>query len=98
MLNNTTESKIDPLENRIALRKAMLQVTGVRLKSKGRVPKDLEDQIRASIIACFDCQCSEFCRAWLAKASEGAIVPKFCLNFETFERWRAIDNPHEVSL
>ena len=88
MTDSPFEETVRAFEERMALRRKMLKVTGVKLKTK-RVPKDVEDMIRDSIFACNDCTSEDACRHWLDTAPEGEPPPAFCPNKETLEKLKA---------
>lgn len=92
---NDFETVVDAFEDRMALRKTMLQVTGVRLGKMRSAPQDLEDSIRVSIITCYECQSGENCRAWLAIATQGMSAPEFCPNQDTIKHLNATGYTHE---
>ena len=60
MTSSLFETTIGAFEERMALRRKMLSVTGVKLP-KRRIPKDVEDEIRNSIINCYECKSGDTC-------------------------------------
>ena len=88
MTSRLFETTIGTFEKRMALRRKMLNVTGVKLP-KRRIPQDVEDEIRNSIINCYECKSGDTCATWLATATEGAPPPKFCPNRDSILRLKA---------
>lgn len=79
---------IGAFEERMALRRRMLSVTGFRLP-KRRIPQKVEDRIRNSIINCYECKNGDTCASWLTTVEDGVPPPSFCLNRDTVLRLRA---------
>ena len=88
MTTSLFETTIGAFEKRMALRRKMLNVTGVTLP-KRRIPKDVEDKIRDTIINCYECKSGETCASWLATADDGVPPPAFCPNRDTILRLKA---------
>lgn len=79
MTSSLFEATICAFEERMALRRKMLKVTGVKL-SKRCQSQDAEGKIRDSIINCYECKSGETCVRWLATAADGVEPPEFCPN------------------
>jgi hypothetical protein len=88
MTSSLFETTIGLFEERMALRRKMLNVTGVKLP-KGRIPKDLENELRESIINCYECKSGNPCVTWLTTATEGVPPPEFCPNRDSILRLKA---------
>jgi hypothetical protein len=88
MTSSLIETTIGAFEERMALRRKMLNVTGVRL-SKRRLSQDVEDKIRDSIINCYECKSGDTCTSWLAAVADEVPPPEFCPNRDTILRLKA---------
>lgn len=89
MAENLFETTIGAFEERMALRRKMLSLTGVQFP-KRRIPKDVEDQIRDSIINCYECESGETCALWQLSAADGTAPPDFCPNHDTILRLKSM--------
>ncbi|WP_339758497.1 DUF6455 family protein [uncultured Sulfitobacter sp.] len=88
MTSSLFETTIGAFEERMALRRKMLSVTGIMLP-KRRIPQDVEDEIRDSIINCYECKSGDTCATWLATAADGVPPPEFCPNRDSILRLKA---------
>lgn len=88
MTSSLFETTIGAFEGRMALRRKMLNVTGVKLP-KRRIPQDVEDELRDSIVNCYECKDGDTCVTWLATATEGVPPPEFCPNRDSILRLKA---------
>lgn len=96
MTSSLFEKTIGAFEERMALRRKMLNVTGVKLP-KRRIPQDVEDEIRDSIINCHECESGGTCVSWLATAADEASPPEFCPNRDAILRLKAKGSSKELS-
>ena len=92
------EKTILDFEKRMSMRRKMMSVGGVVLKKSRRVPKEVEDLIRESIVNCHRCRSVAECEAWLQTASGGEAVPDFCPNLETLARFKAMGHSKTPAL
>ena len=88
------ETKIGAFKERMALRRKMLNVIGVKLP-KWRIPQDLEEEIRDSIINCHECKSGDSL-SWLAAAADEASPPEFCPNRDTILRLNSSGHSKEL--
>jgi len=88
MTSSLFETTIGAFEERMGLRRKMLSITGVKLP-KRRIPQVVEDEIRDSIINCYECKSGDICAIWLATATDGVPPPEFCPNRDTILRLKA---------
>jgi len=88
MTSSLFETTIGAFEERMALRRKMLSVTGVKLPER-RIPQDVEDEIRDSVINCYECKSGDTCESWLATVADGVPPPKFCPNRDLILRLKA---------
>jgi len=82
------ETTIGAFEERMALRRKMFNVTGVKLP-KRRLTPDVEVRIRDSIINCYECKSGDTCTSWLAEVADDVPPPEFCPNRDTILRLKA---------
>jgi hypothetical protein len=95
MAKSIFETTIGAFEDRMMLRRRMLKVTGVEMK-KRRIPEVIEDEIRDSIINCYECKSGDACMTWLEKAEKGAPPPEFCPNRDTILRIKSMGHTDEI--
>jgi hypothetical protein len=87
MTSTLFETTIGAFEERMALRRKMLGVTGVKFPK--RLTQELQDEVRESILACYACKSGETCANWLAKTADGVSPPAFCPNHDAILRLKA---------
>ena len=77
-MSNNLETNIGAFEERMALRRRMMSVTGVRLPKE--TSQSLENVTRESVIRCFECKSGDYCAVWLEAVDPGVSPPDFCPN------------------
>ena len=78
------ENSIGAFEERMALRRRMMSVTGARLPEE--TTKSLEEMMRESVIHCFECKNADHCAVWLEAVDPGVSPPVFCPNADINRR------------
>ena len=77
---NDFETTIGAFEDRMALRRRMMAVTGVHVSKE--MAASMEEITRQSVVRCFECENSDYCRVWLEAVDPGVMPPDFCPNAE----------------
>lgn len=80
-----SEMTIERFEDRMRLRRRMLQSTGAAL-GEGSAWPTTEQDIRASVQNCCACESELDCKAWLARHPIADAPPTFCQNHDTILR------------
>lgn len=80
-----SEMTIEKFEDRMRLRRRMLQATGAALGEGSAWPTTQKD-IRASVQNCCACDSEADCQAWLARHPVADEPPSFCKNHDAILR------------
>ncbi|MFY0691135.1 MAG: hypothetical protein JXR14_04340 [Paracoccaceae bacterium] len=94
MSRKKTETRGDAFEERMKLRRWMLEVAGVRQPAR-RLPDAIEEQIKSTVINCLECPQGGRCRDWLETSKPGQDPPEFCKNLDTILRIRVLQDIEE---
>lgn len=94
MAKSIFETTAGAFEDRMKLRRGMLEVAGVEVQ-ESRVSEDVENEIRKSIINCYECKNGDACMSWLANAATGAPPPDFCPNRNTILQMKSMGHTKE---
>ncbi|KIN77797.1 DUF6455 family protein [Sulfitobacter mediterraneus] len=84
-----SEMTIEKFEDRMRLRRRMLQSTGAALGEGSAWPTTQKD-IRASVQNCCACDSEADCQAWLARHPVADEPPNFCKNHDAILRQKKV--------
>ncbi len=89
MTNELLETTMRAFEDRMAMRRKMLKLTGVTNCGISGSQK-LEDLQRESVENCVNCKEAEACKLWLIAADSGVDAPDFCPNAQAIREFKAM--------
>lgn len=89
MIKNKLETTIGAFEERMELRRRMLEASGVLLPD-GELGDALYAENCESVVACYECRDAEGCEIWLNARKTGQAPPLFCNSRGNILRMRAL--------